>query len=370
MSHNKAITFATLLTASSLLLVGCSTGSVSGPSSSASDSASPTATIEYETAPLTGEQYITGSDAFLAGPAIMGKVDNSPDARPQNSLNQTDLVFEEMVEGGMTRFLAIWHSQLPETFGPVRSVRPMDPDLASPFGGIISFSGGQLPFVKAMQATDVYVTDETSQQGKNTFERVSNRFAPHNVMVHAQKLAEQHSSIAPPKTQFNFAAATTGASASLSGKSVDSFSVSFPAGKPTWTWNAAAGLWLRSQYGAKETDANDGKQLHAANVIVLKTKIDRSFKDFKYGYVPRTIVIGGGSGYVFSGGKTIAVSFKKANQNDPIHLFDSAGNPVLLSAGNTWIELMPSDVGAINIKYTKIKVLPGTSTTATPSATK
>lgn len=366
MSHNKVFAFATLLTASTLLLAGCSTGPANSPSSSASDSATPTPTIEYETAPLTGEQYIKGSNAFLAGPAIMGKVDNSPEARPQNSLNQTDIVFEEMVEGGMTRFLAIWQSQLPEKFGPVRSVRPMDPDLASPFGGIISFSGGQLPFVKAMQATDVFVTDETSQLGKHTFERVTNRFAPHNVMVHAQALAEQHKDIAPPKTQFDFAAAAD-ASAVLTGKSVDSFSVSFPAGKPTWTWNAAAGMWLRSQYGAKETDANDGKQLHATNVVVLKTKIDRSFKDFKYGFVPRTIVIGGGSGYVFSGGKSIAVSFKKASQTDPIHLFDSTGKPVLLGAGNTWIELMPSDVGAINIKYTKVKEVVGTPTA---SATK
>jgi hypothetical protein len=296
----------------------------------------------------------------------MGKVDNAPDARPQNSLNQADIVFEEMVEGGMTRFLAIWQSQLPEKFGPVRSVRPMDPDLASPFGGIINFSGGQRPFVKAMEATDVFVANETNQLGKHTFERVTDRVAPHNVMVHARLEASQHKDIKAPKAQFVFSADEASSTASIGGKAVTDFSVSFPAGKPTWSWDSKSKTWLRSQYKTKETDKSDGKQLHAVNVVVLKTKIDRSFKDFKYGFVPRTLVIGGGSGYVFTYGKKVEVTFKKSKQTDPIHLIDKNGKQVKLAPGNTWIELMPSDVGSIDITYAKVKP----TVSATPSPTK
>jgi hypothetical protein len=184
------------------------------------------------------------------------------------------------------------------------------------------------------------------------------------VIVQARLLASQHKYIAAPSSAFGYAPTPAEATAAVGGRPVINFVVSFPSGQPTWTWSQATGTWLRSQYGKKETDATDGKQLHATNVVVLKVKIDRSFKNFKYGYIPRTVVIGGGTGYVFSGGKTIAVTFKKANQTDPIHLFDKAGNPVLLEAGNTWIELMPSDAGSINVKY--LKVAP----TATPSATK
>ncbi|MEO0023796.1 MAG: hypothetical protein RL196_237 [Actinomycetota bacterium] len=368
MSYNKSIVSASLASAVAIaiLLSGCSAkpsnSSSDGPSTS--ESASPTPTIEYETAPLTGVAYVKGTNQFLVGPAVMGKVDNSEAARPQNALNQADIVFEEMVEGGMTRFLAVWHSQLPTKFGPVRSVRPMDPDLGAPFGGIISFSGGQKPFVVAMQKTDVFVTNETNQLGKGTFERVTDREAPHNVMVRAQKLASQHKSIKAPGQQFSFATEAAAATASLQGKATVDFSVSFPAGKPTWKWNGASGTWLRSQYGTKEKDASDGKQLHAANVVVLKTKIDTSYKDFKYGYVPRTVVIGGGSGVVFTNGKAIAVKFKKANQNDPIHLVDNAGNPVSLAPGNTWVELMPRDSGSLKVNYAKVVA------TATPTPTK
>ncbi|MEI6591243.1 MAG: DUF3048 domain-containing protein, partial [Actinomycetes bacterium] len=54
----------------------------------------------------------------------MAKIDNIADARPQAGLNQADVVFDEMVEGGLTRLLAVWHSRIPELLGPVRSVRP------------------------------------------------------------------------------------------------------------------------------------------------------------------------------------------------------------------------------------------------------
>jgi Protein of unknown function (DUF3048) N-terminal domain/Protein of unknown function (DUF3048) C-terminal domain len=365
MATRKNIAAASIVLATALMTAGCSSLATSSATPSNSASASQTPKIEYETAPLTGVSYVKGTNAYLQGPAVMGKVDNAPDARPQNSLNQADIVFEEMVEGGMTRFLAIWQSQLPEKFGPVRSVRPMDPDLGSPFGGIISFSGGQRPFVEAMMKTDVFVATETNQLGKGTFKRVSDRVSPHNVMVFARKLAAEHTDIASPKPQFDFAPTAGTASASSAAKTVTGFSVSFPSGQPSWAWNPATGVWLRSQYGKAETDATDGQQLHAANVVVLKTKIDRSFKDFKYGYVPRTIVVGGGTGFVFSSGKSVPVTFQKANQNDSIHLFDAQGNPVLLAVGNTWIELMPSDVGRIKIKYAKVTATGSPGPTAT-----
>src|SRR5690625_5208618 len=79
------------------------------------------------------------------------KIENSAASRPQTGLQQADVVWEEMVEGGITRYAAVYHSRLPETFGPVRSVRPMDPAMAAPYGGLMVFSGGQTPFVTALR---------------------------------------------------------------------------------------------------------------------------------------------------------------------------------------------------------------------------
>ncbi|WP_347057338.1 DUF3048 domain-containing protein [Blastococcus sp. HT6-30] len=53
------------------------------------------------------------------------------------------MVWEEVVEGGITRYVAVYHSTVPGEIGPVRSVRPMDPAIAAPLHGLFAFSGGQ-----------------------------------------------------------------------------------------------------------------------------------------------------------------------------------------------------------------------------------
>lgn len=346
-----------------LLLAGCTQAS-NQPSGSGNQGSEPTAsaTPAAVVAPLTGVSYAAGTNSFLAGPVVMGKIDNSPEARPQLGLSKTDIVIDEMVEGGLTRFLAIWHSQMPAEFGPIRSVRPMDPDLATAFGGIIAYSGGQRPFVAAMKASGLYNADETSEQGKGTMERVTNRVAPHNLFVKAQNLQAAHPNLAAPKPAFTFntdASDAAGTSVQLAGKPVIDVKAQFPAATALWTWNGKA--FARTQDGKPLTDALDGKQLTAANVIVLRVAVDRSFKDPRYGFVPKTLLEGTGKGQVFSGGKVLDVTWTKAKAADYPALTDSSGAVVKLNPGNTWFELVPSDVGKVTVDYPK-------SATPTPTA--
>ena len=138
-----------------LLLAGCVPQVESVVPSATPSSAAPTPTltptpVPVYLAPLTGVEIGEGE---LTGPSIGAKIDNHPAARPQVALESADIVFEELVEGGLTRYLAVWHSKIPEELGPVRSVRPMDPDIVTSFGGIIAYSGGQERFVDMMEAT-------------------------------------------------------------------------------------------------------------------------------------------------------------------------------------------------------------------------
>ena len=59
-------------------------------------------------------------------PALAVKVDNYPTARPQSGLDQADIVFEEPVEGRITRFVAVFQCQSPSLVGPIRSARAVD----------------------------------------------------------------------------------------------------------------------------------------------------------------------------------------------------------------------------------------------------
>src|SRR5918994_7333194 len=68
---------------------------------------------------LTGED----PEADLPRPAVAVKIENSPQSRPQAGLGEADVVFEEVVEGGVTRFAAIYHCGSTKKVGPVRSAR-------------------------------------------------------------------------------------------------------------------------------------------------------------------------------------------------------------------------------------------------------
>ena len=311
-------------------LTGCS------GSASPTDSPSPTETPKvFVTAPLTGVQYEEGTNPALDGPSVACKVDNLDVARPQLSLNKTDTVFVEMVEGGLTRFVAVFHSQMPEAAGPVRSIRPMDPDIISPFGGIVCYSGGQYKFVKMMQATNVFNANETEEQGKGTFTRVSDREAPHNVIVNIAKLQQAHPDLPAPSPQFKFATAADTAATSA-GKLVELVKIYYPLALSQWTPSTDGTKWLRTQDGKPHTDAADGSQLSATNVVVLQVAIDRT-----YGYVPKTTMVSSGKGWVFIAGRYIEASWSKSSQTSPIVLTDADDAEILLAPGNTWVELMP-----------------------------
>ena len=87
----------------------------------------------YPTAPLTGLSDPSGT--AILRPALTIKVENTPQALPQWGIDQADVVYEEIVNGGITRLAAIFNSQAPAKVGPVRSVRPTDTQVVWPIGG-------------------------------------------------------------------------------------------------------------------------------------------------------------------------------------------------------------------------------------------
>lgn len=348
-------------------LAGCAAG-VNVPGL---PSQSPTPEPVFVTAPLTGVKYEEGTPQALqlVKPSVACKIDNGSEApRPQSGLNSTDIVFDEMVEGGLTRLVAIWHSNQPDAIGPVRSIRPMDPDIISPFGGIVCYSGGQWVFVKAMEAAPVFNASETSQQGKGTFSRSQDRTAPHNVIVNVQKLASDHPELTPPPAQFVFAADLASASASAAGLAVKNFTVKFPQASALWAPTADGTRWLRTQDGKPLTDKLDGQQVSATNIVVMQVREDRSYLDNKYGNIPKAVMIDSGKAWVFSGGKYIEATWSKASATAPIVLTGLAGESVQLAPGNTWVELMPV---APEGKLTIVKVpVPSASPSPSSSPTK
>jgi hypothetical protein len=284
-------------------------------------------------------------------------------------MSQADIVYEEFVEGGITRYLAIFHSRIPERFGPLRSVRPMDPDIAAPYGGILSYSGGQKPFVLAARATGLYNASETSEHTIRTMKRVKDREAPHNLFVIAQRLQARHMKLgAPTASSLVFAKTAAEASASA-GKPVDKASAKYPETRATWVYDSTYNVFLREQDGKKTIDADFNVQVSATNVFFLRVKVDRSFKDSRYGSVPKTIFEGKGEGKLMTGGKMIDIKWSKKNQKSHAVFTTKSGEPITVAAGNTWFEMVPIGEGcSVAIHYAEPSATPSQS--PSPSATK
>jgi len=286
-------------------------------------------------AALTGEAIEAGS---LSRPALSGKIDNHPSARPQVGLDEADIVFEELVEGGLTRYLAIWHSSLPAEIGPVRSVRPMDPEIVSPFGGIFAYSGGQVRFIQMMQEAPVYNAIHGQPDTEETFYRTSAKVAPHNVLVKAPELVDQHLNLPAPERQFAYAPSVEESSAVVAGSPVTSMNPRFSGfSSPSWEWDGTQGTFLRFQTNGAADSASSGNQIFATNVVVLQVGID-VVED-----IPTTRLVNQGKGWVATGGSILEINWFKATPESPIILTTDDGEEVRLGVGNTWIELIPND---------------------------
>lgn len=308
--------------------------STATPTPTSTPPAAPAETpVAIALAPLTGQSVNVGQ---MTNPSIAAKIDNHSAARPQVGLEKTDIVFEELVEGGLTRYLAIWQSDVPAELGPVRSIRPMDPDIVSSFGGIIAYSGGQERFVQLMKAAPVYNAIHGQADTDATFFRTKSKAAPHNVLVKAQEVVAQHRDLTAPAQQFDYSNYVVPSTARRIGTPTPVIQLRFSdVASRSWTWNEVQRAWLRSQDGAVDTDSS-GAQLATTNVLVMRVSIDNSLG------VPKTVLAGSGEAWVASDGEYVHGSWSKASAIDRVLLTDDAGAPILLAPGNTWIELVPT----------------------------
>jgi hypothetical protein len=258
------------------------------------------------------------------------------------------MVWEEVVEGGITRFVAVYQSTLPPEIGPVRSVRPMDPAIAGPLHGLIAFSGGQRQYIDALAGAGLQVLSQDA--GAGGFYRVTTRRAPHNVHATPQALLDQADPAhrAGPPPQFLIAGPGEQPTAAVAGAPAATVQLTLSGlSNPSWTWNPPDGTWLRTEGAARAVEAG-GAQLRAANVVVLRVDVvNTSARDPADNPVPETLLVGSGEALVATGGRTVAAIWSKASVADPVVLAGPDGMPLRLAPGTTWVELVPNRTGAV-----------------------
>ena len=153
--------------------------------------------------PLTGVVAYTPQD-WAGRPALAIKIGNSSPERPQAGLDRADVVYEEIVEGGVTRFLALFLTNQSPRVGPVRSVRTVDHKIMQPVGGLFGYSGGVPPVISELRETPG-VTDVGANVEGGAYRRDGARNAPYNLYTATDQLWSGRSG-SPPKPLFEFLA--------------------------------------------------------------------------------------------------------------------------------------------------------------------
>lgn len=340
----------TLAAVALLALAACAPATTSGPQATVSLEPSSSA-IALPPAPedprpdvvwpLTGLDAEGAAAADLDRPALSIKIENTEQARPQENLHRADIVVEEYVEYGISRLVAVFHSDYPDSVGPIRSMRPMDKNIMGSFGGPLIFSGAQGRFIDDARNSGQKLLAE--DVGSSGFYRKSGRSAPHNLHGRPEQFAAQAADMPAPDEQWAFAYPAETATAQRVGEPAARIDITMsPRALPEWRWDDAKGLWMRYEDTAPHV-TDDGTQLSATNVLMLWVSVRYTSGDAKSS-VPETLLAGrSGAGYLASGDKYIPIEWSKAGQFDPFEITTADGEPVSFMPGQTWIELVPNE---------------------------
>lgn len=291
-----------------------------------------TTTIPVPVMPLTGLPVV--DEAAAVRPAIVAKIDNHPGARPQSGLNSADIVYEENVEK-WTRFAAVFHSTGSDPVGPLRSGRTQDIDLVTSLNKpLFLWSGGNASVTSAIGKSSLVNMSASAASNGGGFFRSADKKAPHNLFSKTTNIwALDAGRGGTPPAQFEY---RDPASPSV-GTDVAGLKLTMDGSmRAAWQWNSQTGKFLRFHETKVHEDA-DGSQVAFDNVVVIQCEYTTSSADPRS---PEAQTVGSGPAWVYSDGKVVEGTWNRPDNMSPWNLRDSAGKPIGLSPGRTWVELI------------------------------
>lgn len=262
-------------------------------------------------------------------------IENSPRARPHSGLVDADVVYEMEVEGNITRYLALFHDQIPEIVGPVRSSRHYYLPIAESWNvPYIHFGGSPQAYTK-LKSLSVPSIDGI-YQGK-FFERDNSRNAPHNAYLLTNQL--ETSELEPINDKFKFDEEATYQS-TLSSTTLDITYNSFT--QVTYQFDPDTNLYDRSLEGQPQLDRETDEQIKTSNVIVMYASQHLISGDTA-GRIEVNLS-GEGEATFFFDGQVVDGQWK--NEDDNISFYVD-NKPVFLNPGKTWIQVVDTEKKSI-----------------------
>ena len=291
---------------------------------------------------------------------LLVKIDNAPAARPHYGIAQADMVFEIIVEGGVTRLAAVFHAQDPAQIGSVRSARLVDRSLTPMVRGALVYSGTSahaLSLINKDVAENKYI--ELSADHAAGYYRVNFRPSPYNLFTSAanqrenlKKLGKEKASDIP-KWAFLVSQDHPATLAGMSGAAAAT-EITIPYRADTsavrYEYDAATRTYARFQNAAgrpaRDVDAVTSKPVAATDVVIIQTEIWEvpDIVDASGALSNDMRMTGSGPAIVFRDGLRQDGTWSRKDDMSAFVFKNAAGEQILLSPGQPWIHVVPLDM--------------------------
>lgn len=300
--------------------------------------------VEEQKCPLTGAE--PKKSDFAERPAVAIKVENAQVAYPLSGLQDADMVYEELVEGGVTRFMAIYHCNDSEKVGPVRSARAVDPGIMQPITSILAYSGQNAPVLDALEKANIVRIDETNAKGSMTRVPREGLTSEHTLYASSEEVRaigqEKHED-PPPDEVFNFG--------DVEGDTKRARTINIKFSDLTQIRYVYDGDgYERFQPSEQPFELEEGGQLSVENVVIEEHEVNNSkvIKDVN-GNPSTEIADGTGSGpaTLFRDGQAISGTWTRKSLDDLVSFEATSGDEMVFAPGSVWIHLLPGKGGEL-----------------------
>lgn len=277
-------------------------------------------------------------------------INNAKVATPQEDISKADVIYECNMEGGYTRLMCLFtHPEELINLGSVRSSRDYFLDLAQNHDAIYFHAGGSPEAYHQIKIRDIDNVDGVNGYIKNTFYRDSARKKKmgyeHSLMINSSGI-ERAIAVKKYRTEmrngfespFHF-----GDKAFLpeseNGKYLKVKYSSYITAE--FIYDANMGMYEKKQFGQKHIDGKTGEQLSFENVVVMFAS-ETSLKDEK-GRIAISLT-GSGKGYYLNNGRLENITWKKAERDIPMKLYNHLGEILTMNPGKTYICVVPTSM--------------------------
>lgn len=293
--------------------------------------------------PLTGEPMDAPYDNSRP---YMVMINNIRVAQPQCGTSRADMMFEILVEGGITRMMALFTTPQGDTpIGSIRSLRPYYLSLARGYDAIVVHAGGSQQAYGDLYTTGWDHLDGVSGANSGAYyyrvqERIDNAGYEHSMFLNMEDAVayaiERECRLEHEDFEyalvFDDAPLTTGSPAAQ-------VTVSFRGSKQTlFDYDPQTGLYTGSQYDEIWADGNDGTPQTFRNLIVLQAD---AWTVDDYGRLAMDLT-GKGDGLLIRDGHCIPIVWSRETESDPFYYSLADGSPAALGVGRSYVAITPT----------------------------